>query len=172
MIWLQSPRWLRWSVALLIMTAALWTEFGGEASAEHPFATVPIASGEEINLENVEMRAVPLDLLDPVEIGTFTSRPFAPGEPITVAGSRSEPAAGRTGWWALEMDLPGSARTGDEVQVVLLDTGEVVPGLVHSTGPEDPLANEAGTVAVPPEQAAAVASAVANGRAVVLLSVG
>lgn len=154
------------------MAGALWTEFQGGSSTEHPFATVAISPGELLTLENSEYRSIPVDLLQPVLLGSYATRPFAPGEPITAAGTGSEPPENRAGWWAVEIALPNKARTGDEVQVVLLDSGNVVPGVVYSTGPDDPLANETGTVAVPPQQAAAVASAVASGRAVILLSTG
>jgi hypothetical protein len=170
-IWLQSPRWPRWSAAFLIVIGALWSEFS-DATVEYPFAVVAIAPGEEISPDNTETRTVPEGLFDPATPSPFATRAFAPGEPILASGTARERTTARSDWWALEIGLPAGAQRGDEVQIVLLDTGEVVGGIVHATPDEDPLGAGTGSVAVPAASSASVASAAAEGRAVVLVSAG
>lgn len=172
MIWLQSPQWIRWTLAILVALAALWTEFRGDGIIEHPFATEIIASGEAINSGNTQLRPVPAGLLEPVTGGGFADRAFFPGEPITGAGVTDRPKNAGAGWWALEIDIPKGANLGDAVQLVLLDSGLVVPGTVSALADEDPLSSGSGSVAVPPEHASAAAEASANGRVVALVSAG
>lgn len=172
MIWLQDPPWIRWTVVILIAAVAIWTELGGDGTVQHPFAIAPIAPGEPLDDGNVEMRPVPLDLLPPVELPGYATRAFGPGEPIVSSGVSAEPPAAADGWWALEMDVPAGADAGDEVQVVLVDTGSVVPGRVLVAGGTDPLTTRTGSIAIPPEHAAATAVAASAGRVVVMLATG
>ena len=170
MIWLQKPPYIRWSLALLISIGALWVELRGDGTAEHPFAAQPIAAGDLFDDVNVEMRAVPSGLLEPVTANGHATRSFAVGEPITSAGVSAAPTVGARGWWKIEVGIPAGSFPGDEVQLVLIDSGLVVPGRIASVGEDDPLSSGAGTVAIPPEHVAAVASAVAAQRLVVLVS--
>ncbi|REK23939.1 MAG: hypothetical protein DWQ40_01775 [Actinobacteria bacterium] len=169
-IWLQNPPYLRWALAALISVGALFVELRGEGTVEHPFATQPIAAGEPLDAANVEMRSVPSGLLDPVVADGYAKRPFAEGEPITSAGVSATALAEEPGWWKVEIRIPQGSVAGDEVQLVLIDTGLVVPGRIASAGDDDPLSPGTGSVAIPPEHAAAVASAVAAQRVVVLVS--
>jgi hypothetical protein len=157
--------------AILIVAGALWSELS-DATEEHPFAVTAIAPGDELSSDNTEMRTVPAGLFDPKPHGPYATRAYAPGDPIIASGTSTEPTVSRSDWWALEIGLPGGARVGDEVQIVLLDTGEVVDGIVHATRDEDPLGSGTGSVAVPPGSSASVAAAASAGRAVVLVSAG
>lgn len=70
------------------------------------------------------------------------------------------------------MNIPMGAVVGDRAQLVLLDSGLVVEGVVESVATDDPFASADGTVAVPPEHSGAVAAGVASGRVVVLIATG
>lgn len=169
MLWLQNPPWARWAIALLITFVAVWAEFRPDQSRDHPFATERIAAGEALGPHNTESRSVPANLLTPVADGGFATRAFDPGEPITDGGVSTRPIAAPEGWWSVEVDLPAGADLGGEAQLVLLDGGLVVPGRVTAIAGDDPLSTGAGSVAIPPGMTAAVASAVASGRVVVLV---
>lgn len=139
---------------------------------EHPFAIETIAPGDEINGDTVEMRLVPSGILPGVDEYGFASRTFLPDEPILPGGIATDAAQAAPGWWHLEMAVPRTARVGDAVQIVLIDTGTAVAGTVQAVADDDPLGNGLGSIAIPPDQAIAVAAASASGRVVVLVSSG
>ncbi len=170
MIWLQSPPWLRWTLAVIISGLAVWTEFRPEGLVEHPFAVVDIAVGDPITDTNTELRRIPPDLLEPAPSSGFATSQILAGQPLNSRAIADEAINTRPGWWSLEVPLPRNAALGDDVQLVLTDTGEMIPGLVSMVPDEDPLGTNSGAVAVPPEHSAAVAVAVASGRMVVLVS--
>lgn len=172
MIWVQSPQWVRWILAIALTGVALWSEFGPDPSRPHPFAIQPIAAGDAIGPDNTELRPVPSGLLDPVPEHGYALRGFAPGEPIVVTGLAQEPPPGPPDWWSIEVDLPTGARLGAEVQLVLVETGSTVLGKVVGIPIDDPLAGSQGAVAIPPESAAIVARAVMTGQVVVLVRSG
>lgn len=172
MIWLQKPPWIRWTLALIIAAVSVWVEFFGDASVDHPFAISEISPGEPITEENVEMRSIPAGVLEPVEAYGVANRAFAPGDPITGSGISDRAGGSPEGWWALELAVPPGAQVGDAVQLVLVDSGLVVPGRVEALNDSDPLSSGMGSVAVPPEDAAAAATAVSAGRVVVLVAAG
>lgn len=172
MIWLQGPQWIRWTIAVVIAVVAVWAEFRGDGTVEHPFAIETIAAGEEITDSVVEMRRVPSGLLPPVDTFGFTTRAYMSDEPITPGGVSSEEMMPDPGWWSLEIAVPRTAKPGDPVQLVLIDSGVAVAGSIRAVADADPLGNGLGAVAVPPEHAVAVAAAAASGRIVVLVSSG
>ena len=139
---------------------------------EHPFAVATISVGDPITDQVIEMRQVPRGLLPPVDKFGFAARTFDPGEPITPSGVTAYEVSATAGWWALEIAVPRTAKPGDPVQLVLIDSGMVIAGTVRAVADSDPLASGLGLVALPPEHAAAAASASASGRVVVLLSAG
>lgn len=77
-----------------------------------------------------------------------------------------------SGWWIVAMDVPQQAAVGDQVKVVLLDGGELIDGVVTSSGFSDGLEFAMGGVAVAPESAPRVAAAAIDGRVSVLLAAG
>ncbi|CAN5809085.1 hypothetical protein BH23ACT4_BH23ACT4_15940 [soil metagenome] len=172
MIWIQGPQWIRWTIAVTIAIVALWTEFRGDGMVEHPFAIETIAPGDEIDDEAIEIRLVPSGLLPEVETYGFANRTYLPDEPITPGGITTADTPTPSGWLDLEIAVPRTARVGDPVQLVLIDTGIAVAGIVRAVADDDPLGNGVGSVAIPPDQAVAVAAASANGRVVVLVSSG
>jgi hypothetical protein len=118
------------------------------------------------------MRLVPPGLLPRVEEYGYANRTFLADEPITPGGMTREDTPIASGWWDLEIAVPRTATVGDPVQLVLIDTGVAVAGTVRAVGDDDPLGNGLGSVAIPPDQAVAVAGAAANGRVIVLVSSG
>ena len=170
MIWLQSPPWARWAAALVIAGVAIWIEIRPEPTILHPFAIEDIDPGAMVDEANTEMRPVPADMFSPVELGQATSSPVRSGDPVLASGLDQEPQRVPDGWWSLEIALPRGARNGDAARIVLLDGDTVAAGVVVEETGEDPLDPGLGLVAVEPNQAAEVARAVGEGRAVVMIA--
>jgi hypothetical protein len=172
MLWFQPVPWARWLLALLIAGVALYVEFRPDPTVDAPFATTAISRGEVIDNTNTEMRKVPAGLLDTAEPGAVATRAIPPGAPVMSgdAGERDESVP--TGWWVVGITLPDGAEVGDEVRLVLLDSGLEVSGVVAHPGSDDPFAAADGGVAVPSESSADVAVASAGGRLAVLISTG
>ncbi|MDX1469590.1 MAG: hypothetical protein R3258_09630 [Acidimicrobiia bacterium] len=172
MLWLSRPPWARWIGAGLIVVAALWFELSPAANVEHPFATVDIDPGQLINAGNTEMRHVPSGLLENVEIGQAAGRKIESGEPILASDVRPVEPDVPKGWWVVAASLPRGARTGDHVQVLMLDSGLAAPGIVIAEGSDDPFDSFSGAIAIHPDHASDVAAAAVEGRIAVLLSTG
>lgn len=170
MLWLQTPPWGRWIAAGLIVTGALWVELRPDPSVEHPFATEEIIAGVEIGDWNTRPQRIPAGVLEPVTLSGVALTDIAPGDPILASsvGDRDEEVP--DGWWAIEIALPSSAGPGDRAEMVLLDTGSVVPAIVVAGVVDDPLASGLGSVAVSGEHAAEVAAAAVNGRVAVMIA--
>jgi hypothetical protein len=169
-IWLQSPPWARWAAALVIAALAIWIEVGPEPTIPHPFAVADIEPGLLVDETNTEMRLVPVDVLTPVELGQRTSSPIESGDPVLASDLGEGGQGAPDGWWSLEITLPRGAHHGDPARIVLLDSDAVAEGVVVAEADEDPLGSGMGLVAVEPEQAAEVARAVGDGRAVVMIA--
>ncbi|HEX6147969.1 MAG TPA: hypothetical protein VF083_14430 [Acidimicrobiia bacterium] len=169
-IWLQSPPWARWAAALAIAAVAIWIEVGPEPTVPHPFAAVNIEAGDVVDEANTEMRPIPAGTLAPVELGQTTRSSISSGDPVlaSVLGEGGQGAP--DGWWRLEIAVPRGARDGDAARIVLLDDDEVAEGVVVEESSEDPLGSGMGLVAVEPGQAAEVARAAGEGRAVVMIA--
>lgn len=170
MLWLLSPPWGRWALALLIALGAVWVEFRPDPMVDHPFALETILPGEDVGPLNTKMKRVPSGLLDAPPAKGVAVRSIEPGEPIVPSAIGEAGGLTPRGWWSVEVDLPQDATEGMDAQIVLLDTGRVVAGVVSTAPSDDPLGDSRGAVAVSPEVAADIASAVANGRAVVMLA--
>jgi len=171
-LWLQTPPWGRWIAAGLITAGALWVEVGPEPAVEHPFATEAIAAGDEIGDWNSRLRSVPAGMLTPVSLDGVALTDIASGEPILASSVGERDESVPDGWWAMEIALPATARAGTGAQLVLLDTGSLVPAVVVAEVAHDPLGSGLGSVAVSADHAADVAAAVANGRVAVMIASG
>jgi hypothetical protein len=170
MIWLGTPPWGRRLLAAAIAVIALWAELRPEATVEHPFATEPISRGTGIGPGNTELRAVPAGLLQPVEMGSVATREVAAGSPV-LDTDLSEGVV-PIDWWTVGLEIPVTASTGDLVRVVMLDTGDTTDGVVVSGPDADPFGSGMGSVALPGDEAAAVAIASREGRVAVMVSAG
>lgn len=169
-IWLQTPPWARWAAALVIAALAIWIEVRPEPTTPHPFAIEDLEPGDLVDEANTEMRPVPVGTFSPVELGKTTNSPIRSGEPVLTSDLGEGGHGAPEGWWSLEIALPHGAHNGDPARIVLLDSDVVAAGLVVAPADEDPLGSGMGLVAVEPEQAAEVARAVGEGRAVVMVA--
>lgn len=172
MLWLQPTPWGRWALVILIALVALYVEFRPDPAVESPFATAPISPGDVIDDTNTELRRVPAGLLESGRRGDVATRSILPGAPVmaTDVGARGQTVP--PGWWVIGVTLPDGADIGEDVRLVLLDSGEEIPGVVAHPGSDDPFAAADGGVAVPPDDSSDVAVASANGRLAVLISSG
>lgn len=169
-IWLQSPPWGRWALALLIAAGALWVEFRPERTAPHPFALEDIAAGTLVDEANTETRMVPVGTFAPVEMGKTAMGTIDSGDPVLSSDLGELGSAIPEGWWSLEIELPRGANNGDSARIVLLDSDDMALGVVVEEAEEDPLGSGLGLIAVEADRAADVAQAVGEGRAVVLIA--
>lgn len=170
MLWLQTPPWGRWALALLVAGLAVWVEFRPDSMVDHPFATAPISPGEAISDVNTELRPVPAGLFGEIDGDGVAARDIVPGAPILADDLADADSLIPKGWWSVSVDTPVLAAPGDTVLVVLLDSGEVVEGVVTTPSSDDPFASTSAGIAVPPPSASEVAAAAANSRIAVLVS--
>lgn len=172
MLWFQPVPWGRWLLVCLIAAVAVYVEFRPDTSVDAPFATVTISPGDLIDESNTELRRVPVGLLASAERGTVATRLVPAGSPVMTGDVGEHGQTAPPGWWVVGVTLPDGAEVGDDVRLVLLDSGAEVPGVVAHPGSDDPFAAADGGVAVPPENSADVATASAEGRLAVLISTG
>lgn len=172
MIWLQSPPWGKWIATGLVVCVAFWFEVKPDPNVEHPFALASIAAGEAITTLNTELRPVPAGLFEPIDGSPTAISEIEEGDPILASNTGAADSLVPPGWWVVAADLPRAASVGDRVQLVLLDSGVVVAGVVADRSSDDPFDTAKGGIAVEPSQAAEVARASAEGRIAVLVATG
>lgn len=170
MLWLQRPPWAKWIAVGLISALALWLEVRPDPEVEYPFAAIDIAPGEAIGPHNTEKRPLPAGVLDPPPEGVYALEVIPAGTPVLEADIGSGQAVLPEDWWIVSVDVPTGAAVGDLVQVVLLDSGKSVDGIVASISTEDPFSPARGGVAVEAASSTEVAVAAANGRVAILFS--
>ncbi len=167
--WLARPPYVRWLAAALLLAAAAAADLRGRATVPYPFAADTVLAGQPFAAQ-VDWREVPVGLLpDPGPTDGRAARDLAPGEPITAAAVASHDRV-PAGWWAVPVDLPGTAAVGGRVRLVAPAAGLNVEGIVAAAPEAGPFAvTSPGLVAVPPEHAGAVAIAAAQGDLVIML---
>ena len=170
MFWLTRPPYLRWAAAAAVVLAALLWDLRDEAEAPYPFAVSAIAAGTPITESMVEWRNLPEgalafpDLSDPV-----AARDLPAGEPIVPSAVSGAPIV-PDGWWSVPVPLSQGAVPGSQVRLIDALSGLEVDGFVVAAGSDDLMSvDTSGLVAVPPDAAAAIAIAAAEGSLVVLL---
>lgn len=171
MFMLGRPPTLRWTAAGLVLAVAIWVDLRPPSVVAHPFAREDVGVGEVVTTENVEMRDVPVGLLDPVALPFTATRSVTAGEPVLATAARAGNPEAPQGWWSLEMEVPPSATVGSTVGVVLLDRepAAVIEGMVTGAISDgDGFGGPVGVAAFPPDRAAEVAAAAAAGRVAVL----
>jgi hypothetical protein len=159
-------------MVILVALVAAYVEFRPDPTVEAPFATMTISPGDVIDETNTEMRRVPVGLLDTARRGDIATRSVLAASPVMATDVGEEGRTVPPGWWIVGVTLPDGADVGEEVRLVMLDSGIEVSGVVAHAGSDDPFAAADGGVAVPPESATEVAVAAANGRLAVLISSG
>ena len=165
--WLSRPPYWRWLLAGLVVAVAAYMDLSGPATESYPFVARSATAGEELN---VEWRQVPLGLLPTPEVPpALTWRSLRAGDPL-VPGVAGEAPVVPNGWWALEMELPATAVPGGEVLVAIREPQLEVAGLVVAPPASGSFGSTIpGLVALPAEHAAAVANALAEHRASILI---
>lgn len=172
MLWFEPVPWVRWLLVAMLAVLALFLELRPDPSVEMPFATVDITPGSTIDDTNSEMRAVPAGMFEGAARGDVARQSITAGAPVLAGDVSEESETIPPGWWVVAVTLPDGVRPGDDVRIVLLDSGVDVEGVVAHPGSDDPFAAADGGVAVPPASSADVALAAANGRVAVLISTG
>lgn len=171
MLWFEPFPWARWVLAWLVTLTAIALELRPEDRVDALFAIATIERGDLIDSSNTEARPVPSGLLETARQGDIARTAVIEGDPVLesdVSGSSVIP----DDWWTIATPVPVGARSGDPVRVVLLDSGEEVDGYVAALGSDDPFGAVEGSIAVPPEWSARVATSAAAGRMVVLVLAG
>lgn len=174
--WFSRPPYLRWVGAALIILIAAWVDLRPAATVPYPFAAEDVPAGATIDAGLVTWRQVPDGLL-PIapDLGGAARFAIKAGEPILASSLTADRPSIPAGWWALETHLPENVVPGQEVKVVVVESGVSplsVPGVIIEAPPAtDPLGYEdpVGLVAVPAEAAAAVAAGSARGDLSVLI---
>jgi hypothetical protein len=172
MLWLQPIPWGKWALAILIAAVAVYVEFRPDPTVDSPFATAPIEPGDVIDETNTELRRVPDGLLESGKRGDVATRSILSGSPVLATDVGQQGQTVPSGWWIVGVTLPEGADVGEDVRLVLLESGDEVPGVVAHPGSDDPFAAADGGVAVPSERSSDVAVAAANGRLAVMISSG
>ncbi len=172
MLWFQPLPWGRWALVLVVAVVALYVEFRPDPTVESPFAVTTINPGDVIDETNTELRRLPAGLIDTAERGAVATTRILAGSPVMASAVGEQGKTVPPGWWVVGVTLPDGADVGDDVRLVLLDSGTEVSGVVAHPGSDDPFAAADGGVAVPPESSSDVALAAAAGRLVVLISSG
>lgn len=168
MFWFQRPPYLRWAAAILIVATGLYAEFRPDRSVLHPFVAGDVAAGSALSDDGLEWRRVPAGLLPAVDLSRpVAARDLTRGEPLLPSSVGVDPVP--TGWWSVPVDLAPSVGPGTEVIVVLTASGTTVAGVVTAAAAEDTFTGlSRGLVALPKEQAPAVAVA-ADGNELIVL---
>ena len=172
MIWLQSPPWGRWLLAILIAAVAVWVEVKPDATVEHPFAAAEIPSGTRVADASLEWRRVPAGTFEAIDLDSVTSRTVHEGEPLLASSIEEDTGVVPQGWWVIETDVPDGARPGDRARLVMLDSGVSVDAYIVATPSDDPFDSTPGSVAIDPAFATEAATAAAQGRIAVMIETG
>ncbi len=181
MYWFPRPPYVRYTLAALVLMAAIWLDIRPADTVLYPVARTDLPAGTELDDRSIEWRPLPAGVLPPPVVDGRLIRPVAAGEPLRASDLASDVAAAPTDWWSLELALPTGVVAGQPLRLVVLpvqgvDPPDPIPAIVVAPGrPGSGLGGGAtrGLVAVPPEQAGVAAAAAAENRVTILIgSVG
>jgi hypothetical protein len=147
----------------------LLIEIRPTSTVSYPFASVDLAPGDPIEA-SIEWRSAPMGLLpmwDRDPTGPAAIRLTA-GDPVLPSSIGTIPVP--SGWWAVEIPIPGTGTVGTELRVILAD-GRIIEGVVV----EAPIDNGFETVgmgAFAPNDAPLVATAAINDALTVMVGMG
>jgi hypothetical protein len=147
-------------VAGLALVVALAVDLTGGATVDHPFVTADIAAGTLLEEADIDYRPVPSGLLPAVpDPFGFAARDLRSGDPVTPSALAASPPPPE-GWWSIRAPLPLGTAVGTRVRLIAAEPPVDVVGVVTGVPAESMLGgNPDGMVAVPSEDAAAVADA-------------
>lgn len=170
---LTRPPLARPLLATLLVMAALWADLRPPALVDHPFLTVDVTAGTEVDAGMVTSRPVVRGTFAQVQLPATVHRDLAAGDPLSLGDAPEETGVEvPDGWLTLELAVPAGAEPGDAVVVVVAqpeDKSLMITGLVTEVGIDDGFGSEVAACAFDPEEAATVAVAVSEQRASVLV---
>ena len=165
---MARPPYVRWALAAALVGIGVLIECAGAATTLHPFSRIDIVRGAELSNDVIEWRDVPPGLLSMPTLTGIVAAVDIPAGTALVDAMATAGAAAPPGWWAMALEIPGAARPGAEVLVILTATGVEVPGIVVEGARDGGFGiDEPGVVAVPASSAAVVAMAAATRDVVV-----
>lgn len=167
MYWLGRPPYLRWLAAGVVLAVAVYMDMSGPPTEAYPFAAVATEPGIPVE---VEWRLVPSGLLPAA--GDLTGLPQAEleaGTPL-VSGLLAPRDTVPSDWWAVPANIPPRAPAGSRVLVAMREpAGEVIGIVIEPSAVSTFGTQSSGLLAIPPDQALAVAAALAQQRATLLI---
>ena len=167
MFWLTRPPYWRWLAAAALVAGAAYMDLSGPPTERYPFVAEAARAGEPVL---VEWRDVPRGVLPRYgDVSGVAGRALDAGTPI-VNGLLSSASAVPSDWWAIAVELPSSAVAGSDVMITTRSRDLEAIGIVVTPATEGGFGSlSTGLVAFPPDRAAAVATALAERRATVLV---
>ena len=170
MYWLARPSYWRWAGATLIVGLSLYLELRPTPSVDHPFAGADLRAGADATLAEIVWRSVPLGILPETTPEGFLLVDVESGQPLLPAMLDTAPMI-PPGWWALSVPVPEGSLPGSEVRLVVdvRQTPRVVPGKLIRIFEETTIEGTNGMVAIPEDEAGAVAAALTDGGLSVLV---
>ncbi len=167
MFWLARPPYWQWLAAAAVLAAALYLDLTGPPTERYPFVAASVEAGEAVV---VEWRDVPRGVLPPRgDTSGVAGRALAAGTPL-VDGVLEPAAAVPPDWWAVTIELPVSASAGGEVMITTRAPDLEVAGIVVTPSTTSSFGSlSPGLVAFPPDHAPAIANALSEHRATILV---
>lgn len=173
MYWFHRPPYFRFSAALLLLVIALWGEFRPPTTEDFPVAISDISSGTLLTEEMFELRALPSGTVPLVPIQGVNRTDLHAGDLLRPSDISTNAVEIPPDWWTIAMPLDQDVHPGDQVRLILRVDDGVVDGIVVATGTDEAdnfgFSESVAIVAVPPDQAASVAQAVADRQIVALV---
>ena len=166
---MSRPPYLRRSAAVLVFAATLAIEFRPVTAGRIPIAAIDLPSGTTVTDADVTWLEVQ-GSVDTIEIPAKLSRSVPAGTPL----SATEVAAGSVevpdDWLGIELEVPPTSQIGATVVAVMSGTSDrPATGIVTRPPTTSGFDGHTAMVAFSPQDAVAVAHAVAEGVVTVLL---
>ena len=167
MFWLSRPPYWRWLAAAAVIAGAAYLDLTGPPTERYPFVAASVDTGE---LVVVEWRDVPRGVLPPHgDVSGVARLSLQAGTPLIADLLQSASAVPRD-WWAVSVELPITAAVGGDVMITTRAPDLQVVGIVVRPSASGGFGSVSpGLVAFPPDHAAAIANALAENRATILL---
>jgi len=167
MFWLTRPPFLRWFAAAAVIAGAAYMDLTGPPGESYPFVAEPADTGQSVA---VEWRRVPRGVLPPhADVSGVARQHLKAGTPL-VAGLLEAAPVVPGNWWAVSVELPITATAGDDVMITTRAPDLQVVGIVVAPSTSTGFGSATpGLVAFPPDRAAAIANAIAEQRATILV---
>ena len=152
------------------MGLSLYLELRPNPGVDHPFAGADLRAGADVTLAEIVWRSVPLGVLPEIAPEGFLLIDVEAGQPLVPAMLDTAPMI-PPGWWALSVPVPAGSVPGSMVRLVVdvREAPRVVPGKLIRIFEEATIEGTNGLVAIPEEEAGAVAAALTDGALSVLV---